>query len=104
MGSRSYTFAPGDYQSATLVGGGFVGDLRGTSILQLAIDYKGLLKPPSAAKPPQKSDAPQPTVSPEQERGSDSAQKLRELKQLRDEGVITEEEYRTKKKQLLDRF
>src|SRR5438093_2859773 len=104
MGSRTYTFAPGDYQSATLVGGGFVGDLRGTSILQLAIDYKGLLKPPSAAKPAQKSDAHQQAVSPEQERGSDSAQKLRELKQLREEGVITEEEYRTKKKQLLERF
>ena len=104
MGSRTYTFAPGDYQSATLVGGGFVGDLRGTSILRLAIEYKGLLKPPSATKPAQKSDAPQPAVSPEQERGSDSAQKLRELKQLREEGVITEEEYRTKKKQLLDRF
>jgi len=104
LGSRSYTFAAGDYQSATLVGGGFVGDLRGTSILQLAIDYKGLLKPPSAAKPVQKSDTPQPAVSPEQGGGSDSAQKLRELKQLRDEGVITEEEYRTKKKQLLDRF
>jgi len=104
MGDRSYTFAAGDYQSATLVGGGPLGDLRGTSIPRLAIDYKGLLKPPSAAKPVQKSDAPQPAVSPEQERGSDSAQKLRELKQLRDEGVITEEEYRTKKKQLLDRF
>src|SRR5438309_2247780 len=104
MGSRTYTFAPGDYQSATLVGGGFVGDLRGTSILRLAIEDKGLLKPPSATKPAQKSDAPQPAVSPEQERGSDSAQKLRELKQLREEGVITEEEYRTKKKQLLDRF
>ena len=103
-GSRSYTFAPGDYQSAALVGGGPLADLRGTSILQLAIDYKGLLKPPSAAKPAQKSDAPQPAVSPEQERGSDSAQKLRELKQLREEGVITEEEYRTKKKQLLERF
>jgi hypothetical protein len=104
MGSRTYTFAPGDYQSATLVGGGFVGDLRGTTILQLAIDYKGLLKPPSAAKPVPKSEAPQPAVSPEQGPGSDSAQKLRELKQLRDEGVITEEEYRTKKKQLLERF
>jgi hypothetical protein len=104
MGDRSYTFAAGDYQSATLVGGGPLGDLRGTSIPRLAIDYKGLLKPPSAAKPVQKSDAPQPAVSLEQERGSDSAQKLRELKQLRDEGVITEEEYRTKKKQLLDRF
>src|SRR5437667_9565959 len=84
MGSRSYIFAAGDYQSATLVGGGPLGDLRGTSILQLSIDYKSLLKPPSAAKQAQKSDAPQPTVSPEPGGGSDSAQKLRELKQLRD--------------------
>lgn len=104
MGNRNYTFAVGDHQSPALVGGGPLGDLRGTSVPQLAIDYKGLLKPPSAAKPVQKSDTPQPAVSPEQERGSDSAQKLRELKQLREEGVITEEEYRTKKKQLLDRF
>jgi len=62
------------------------------------------LKPPSAAKPVPKSEATQPAVSPEQGGGSDSVQKLRELKQLRDEGVITEEEYRTKKKQLLERF
>ncbi len=104
MGNRNYTFAAGDHQSPVLVGGGPMGDLRGTAVPQLAIDYKGLLNPPSATKPVQKFDAPQPAVSPEQERGSDSAQKLRELKQLRDEGVITEEEYRTKKKQLLDRF
>jgi hypothetical protein len=103
-GDRYYSFAPGDYQSATLVGGGPMGDLRGTAAPQLAIEYKGLLKPPSAAKPAQKSDAPQPAVSPEPELGGDSARKLRDLKQLRDEGVITEEEYRTKKKQLLDRF
>ena len=56
------------------------------------------------AKPVQKSDAPQPATSAEQESGGDFTKKLRELKQLRDEGVLTEEEYRTKKKQLLDRF
>ncbi len=81
-----------------------MGDLRGTAVPQLAVDYKGLVKPPSVATPVPKSDAPQPAISPEQERGSASAQKLRELKQLRDEGVITEEEYRTKKKQLLERY
>jgi hypothetical protein len=103
-GDRYYTFAPGDYQSAALVGGGLMGDLRGTAVPQLAIDYKGLLKPPSAAKPASKSDTSQPAISSEQELGSDTAKKLRELKQLRGEGLITEEEYRTKKKQLLDRF
>jgi putative oligomerization/nucleic acid binding protein len=103
-GDRYYTFVPGDYQSATLVGGGPLGDIRGTSIPQLAIDYKGFLKPPSAVKPAQKSDVSPPAVAPEEGRGSDTAQKLRELKQLRDDGTITEEEYRTKKKQLLERF
>ncbi len=103
-GDRYYTFAPGDYQSATLVGGGPLGDLRGTAVPQLAIVYKALLEPPSAAKPAPKNEAPQPAVSPEQGLGGDTAQKLRELKQLRDEGVITEEEYRTKKKQLLERY
>ena len=106
-GDRYYTFAPGDYQSAVFVGGGPLGDLRGTSIPQLAIDYSGFLKPASTTKtvkPEQKPEALQPAVAPEQGRGSDSAQKLRELKQLRDDGIITEEEYRTKKKQLLDRF
>jgi len=79
-------------------------DLLGTAVPQLAIEYKSLLKPPAAAKPVPKSDPPQPTTSAEQESGGDFTKKLRELKQLRDEGVITEEEYRTKKKQLLDRF
>jgi len=107
MGVRVYIFAPGDNQSAALIGGGQLGDLRGTSIPQLAIDYGGFLTPPSpakAAKPAQRSDPTQQAVSPEQGSGSDAAQKLRELKQLRDDGIITEEEYRTKKKQVLDRY
>jgi hypothetical protein len=104
MGSRTYIFAAGDYQSAALVGGGPMRDLLGTAVPQLAIEYNSLLKPPAAAKPVPKSDAPQSTTSAEQESGGDFTKKLRELKQLRDEGVITEEEYRTKKKQLLDRF
>ena len=104
MGDRYYSFAAGDYQSAALVGGGLLGDLRGSAIPQLAIDYKSLLGPPPTAKPVQGSDVPKSSIAPERDRLGDAAQKLRELKQLRDEGVITEEEYRTKKKQLLDRY
>jgi len=106
-GDRYYTFAPGDFQTAELVGGGVLADLRGTSVPQLAIDYNGFLRPASAAKgvkSPQKPDTLQPAVSPEEGYGSNTAQKLRELKQLRDEGTITEEEYRTKKRQLLERY
>ena len=104
MGDRYYSFASGDFQSATLVGGGPLGDLRGTSVPQLVMDYKSLLGPPPTAKPVQVPDVPKSSVAPERDRVGDSAQKLRELKQLRDEGVITEEEYRTKKRQLLERF
>lgn len=162
MGDRYYSFAAGDSQTAVLVGGGFLGDVRGTAVPQLIIDYKNFLPPPAVAKPPPaaaspappavvrpapaasapappvaapmppaiapappasarpappavipapsvvtpapRPDAPQPASPPEQGRSSDTANKLRELKQLRDEGVITEEEYRTKKRQLLERY
>jgi len=104
MGSRNYIFAAGEHQSVTLVGRGPLAVVRGTRMLQLIIDYKSLLATPSVANPAQKSDAPKSAVSPEGDRFGDMAQKLRELKQLRDEGVITEEDYRMKKKQLLDKY
>ena len=103
-GDRYYTFVPGDYQSAVLVGGGPLAEIRGTAVPQLVLEYQNFLRPPSVGKPAQKSDVPQAAGSPEQGRGGDTAQKLRELKQLRDDSIITEEEYRTKKKQLLDRY
>jgi hypothetical protein len=143
-GDRYYSFAPGDFQTAALVGGGPLGELRGTAVPQLIINYRSFLGPPAAPKPVQmpvekpapmplerptqkpaqkplekpaekpapmpmekpveKPDVPQAVVAPEQGAGGDFTRKLRELKQLRDEGLITEEEYRTKKRQMLDRF
>lgn len=132
MGDHYYSFAAGDFQSAALVGGGPLGELRGTAVPQLIMSYRSFLGPPAAAKPvpmpveksvpmpmerpPQKPvpmpmekpvekpDVPQAAVAPEQGAGGDFTRKLRELKQLRDEGLISEEEYRTKKKQMLERF
>jgi len=143
-GDHYYSLAPGDFQTATLVGGGPLGELRGTAVPHLIIHYRSLLGPPAAArpvpmpvekpapvpmerppqrpalktpekpavqsppmlleKPVEKPDVPQAAVAPEPGAGGDFTRKLRELKQLRDEGLITEEEYRTKKKQMLDRF
>ncbi len=151
-GDRYYSLAPGDFQTAALVGGGPLGEFRGTAVPQLIINYRSFLGPPAAAKPVptpvekpvpmpaekpvpmpmerptqkptqkplekqaeksapmpmeksvEKPDVPPATVAPEQGAGGDFTRKLRELKQLRDEGLITEEEYRTKKKQMLDRF
>jgi hypothetical protein len=50
---------------------------------------------------------PQPTMAPEAQKAPPAAdvfEQLRKLKELRDEGVITEEEFREKKKTLLDRI
>src|SRR6266540_1162015 len=57
-GSRSYTFAPGDYQSAALVGGGPLADLRGTSPLLFPRHHSDQRSRLIVAKPAQKSDAP----------------------------------------------
>ena len=50
------------------------------------------------AAPPMAVPTPAMPVEPSLE------ERLRVLKKLRDQGLITEDEYRNKKKQLLDRF
>jgi hypothetical protein len=80
---------------------------------ELSIDYQGLLKARAAVRPtipspivspqspaltpPSKTDpSPPPTQSVED--------RLRVLKGLREQGLITEDEYREKKKQILEKF
>ena len=70
---------------------------------ELLIDYEAQLAtpavPPSALSPAKPlGGAPPPAIDPSLE------QRLRGLKNLRDQGLITEDEYRDKKKQLLNRF
>jgi len=61
----------------------------------LIIDYKGLL-----ASPPEQ----EPQEPPIPEQGVGIEEKLKTLKNLLDQGLITEEEYQGKKKELLNRF
>lgn len=101
---------PSDYMT---IGGGKKGL---TGFLQegaeLSIDYQGLLKsreavrpmPPFPARP---SPAPAIPASPKVEPPLPTQsveERLRVLKGLRDQGLITEDEYREKKKQVLEKF
>ena len=85
-------------------GKGLVG-LLSTDAPDLLIDYKALLEmkpsPPAILSPvgsPIVAPPPAPRIEPSLE------ERLRVLKKLREQGLITEDEYRDKKKQVLDRF
>ena len=101
--SPSYQIVPGPGQSLGREKG--LAGLLSTDAPELLIDYKALLEmkpsPPAILSPvgsPLDIPAPAPRVEPSLE------ERLRVLKKLREQGLITEDEYRDKKKQLLDRF
>jgi hypothetical protein len=68
------------------------------------------IAPAEARNPETIQDIPvqQPTpteqIKPANSVSNDSAQKLRELNTLKNEGVITDSEYQLKKKQLLEKY
>jgi hypothetical protein len=102
-----YNLVPGEHQTVAAEGGS-VSELLSVTLPVLSIAYKPLLlgePPASRAVPnavagsevsPRPGNAPPPRASFEE--------RLQMLKRLRDQGLITEEEYRTKRKQLLDQF
>ena len=101
--SASYEIVPGPNYTLGRAKG--LAGLLSADAPDLLIDYKALLEtkpiPPAALSPvgsPIAVPAPAPRVEPSIE------ERLRVLKKLRDQGLITEDEYRDKKKQLLDRF
>ncbi|MBM4123044.1 MAG: SHOCT domain-containing protein [Nitrospira sp.] len=73
----------------------------------MAIAYKPLLLGEPAPERGAQPGSP-PAQAPAQPGPPPSSlsveERLQALKRLRDQGVLTEEEFRTKKKQLLDRF
>ena len=88
---------PGSYQKLA-TGKGLAGLFKAQGP-ELLIDYTSLLQAPTVA--------PTPSVSTplKEERADRSLEdRLRTLKKLREQGLITEEEYSEKKKRLLDRL
>jgi hypothetical protein len=101
--SPSYEIVPGPDQSLGREKG-LVG-LLSAEAPELLIDYKAQLArtpvpAPSALSPAKSRDVPAHAKSIE----PSLEERLRTLKKLRDQGLITEDEYRDKKKQLLNRF
>jgi hypothetical protein len=101
--SPSFDIVPGPNQ--TLLGEKGLAGLLSAEAPELLINYTALLEakplPPTTlapAAPPMAVPTPAMPVEPSLE------ERLRVLKKLRDQGLITEDEYRNKKKQLLDRF
>lgn len=96
--SPSYDLLPGDYQSVGQGKG--VAALLGSNPPELLIDYRALIE----GKPILQAPATAGSSPKEAEPSGSLEDRLRTLKNLREQGLITEEEYRAKKKQLLDRL
>jgi hypothetical protein len=88
QGAQTVTMIPGPFQELLQT------DRRSLKNRGLSVDYKGLL----AFRPQQ------PLKTEESKTPPDLQEKLTTLKRLRDQGLITEEDYQEKKKELLKEF
>jgi len=90
-----YELVPGEYQTLVHTKGEGPTLFSSSQPSQVVIQYQSILRPES----PTVSSSALPTLQP----GS-LEERLERLKRLWEQDLITEEEYRAKKKQLLDRF
>jgi hypothetical protein len=88
VGSGTYELVPGDFAKDER-GQGFALNFLKPELQHLAIDYQRLLASPS--------ERPQPAPSSAEER-------LEALKRMREKNLITEDDYKVKKKQILESF
>ena len=102
-----YDLVPGDHQTVAAEEGS-VPKLFSLTLPVLSIAYKPLLLGEPLASPAVSNAVAGSEVSPRPGNASPPRASLEErlqiLKRLRDQGLITDEEYRTKKQQLLDRL
>ena len=102
-----FQFIPGKFQHLPPNKKPF-GGLLGTPVPELAIAYQSILLPESMSSPSTTRSFGTSEPSSLKEEPSQSnlslEEKLKILKRLRDQHLITEEDYQTKKKQMLDKF
>lgn len=102
-----YDLVPGEYRTV-VEEEGLHRRLVTSPLPSLSIEYKQLLLAESVSSSnPQKSQTPGHLSPPPSQTSRPSLsleERLQMLKRLRDQGLITEEEYRTKRQQLLDQF
>jgi len=101
-----YEVVEGEYQNVVRDAGLFQRLLHSAGP-EIIIEFQALLAARPIVSPPSLTPALPPATSPtESSRLPVEAieERLQALKRLRDQGLITEEEYRQKKKEVLDRF
>jgi hypothetical protein len=102
-----YDLVPGEHRTV-VEEEGFHRRLVTSSLPSLSIEYKQMLLAESVSSSnPQKSQTPghlSPSPSQTSRPSLSLEERLQILKRLRDQGLITDEEYKTKKQQLLGQF
>ena len=95
IGETEFHFVPGPYQT-TLVRNDLSTTLVKSSVRTLSLDYKAWLTEPSPASSPTQVQPDIPV--------SLAEEKLHHLKIWHDQGLITDDEYRQKRQEILKRF
>lgn len=97
-----YAVAPGEFQSVTRRHG-LEGRIVSSGVPDIAIDFKPLLLAQTSQQRPKGSD-PAATAPAKPATSTSVEESLESLKRWKERGLITEEEYQAKKKDLLGRF
>lgn len=101
-----YDLVPGEHQTLIQGKNDDANPFRSSRPSQVAIEYRSILLPeiPSSSgtriSPGTSSSSAMPPLPPERERSLE--ERLRQLKRFKEQGLVTEEEYGARKKQLLD--
>ena len=96
-----YELSPGDHQTIIQ---DKEGKLRKATGSELSIAYQSLLLAEPASAPVLPNGSSSSPLPQSQSKRLSMQERLKTLKQLRDEGLITEEEYRSKRSQLLEQL
>lgn len=103
-GAPSYQVVSEDYRTVAEQDSSQGASIFGVTVPDLAIDYKALL----TAETSQPDGAPERELNRQQHDSSSRMipleERLQTLKRLKEQGMITEEEYREKRKRLIDQF
>lgn len=105
VGSPFYDVVQGEHQTV-VKGAGLLSALSSGPAPEIVIEYRALLgaPPPAIRQPPPAVDRATPAQEADRLPPAAAEERLRMLKRMREQGLITDEEYREKKKEVLGSF